>query len=337
MNCQNFYERMNDVARGALIDATTRAEALAHQAACAACAARLADDRTLSAGLRALAARDAGVEAPPRVEAALLAAFRARRAAHAVAQDKNVDAAAPQTIAASHVEAPAAVGAMPPRSNVASLDDARALRHWTWRKSLATAATAATAAAAAIALMIIIGPGDAPSKLGSRSVAEVASPMVGPQTAAVIDSPRAASLASEARRDERNEAAEPSTADVRAEMAGLSSRRELSTQLPRPAIGGRAAMMRAKYERGGSAGRARRGAMPVAEAGGEEYATDFIPLYQAEQAAPVVTGQLVRVELPRSALSRFGLTVNSEGGAERVKADVLLGEDGMARAIRFVR
>jgi hypothetical protein len=47
--------------------------------------------------------------------------------------------------------------------------------------------------------------------------------------------------------------------------------------------------------------------------------------------------QVVRVELPRSALQSFGLPVNAERAGERVKADVLLGHDGVARAIRFVR
>ena len=49
------------------------------------------------------------------------------------------------------------------------------------------------------------------------------------------------------------------------------------------------------------------------------------------------SGRVVRVQLPRSALARFGLPVNAERAGEPVKADVLLGEDGTARAIRFVR
>jgi len=48
-------------------------------------------------------------------------------------------------------------------------------------------------------------------------------------------------------------------------------------------------------------------------------------------------GQLVRVELPRSALARFGLPVNTERANQRVKADVLFSADGLARAIRFVQ
>jgi len=45
----------------------------------------------------------------------------------------------------------------------------------------------------------------------------------------------------------------------------------------------------------------------------------------------------VRVELPRSALASFGMPVGAEPAGGRVKADVLLGEDGVARAIRFIR
>jgi hypothetical protein len=45
----------------------------------------------------------------------------------------------------------------------------------------------------------------------------------------------------------------------------------------------------------------------------------------------------MRVELPRSTLAGFGLPVNMERVNERVKADVLVGPDGQARAIRFVQ
>jgi hypothetical protein len=48
-------------------------------------------------------------------------------------------------------------------------------------------------------------------------------------------------------------------------------------------------------------------------------------------------GQIIRVELPRSALTKFGLPVNMDRYNEKVKADVLFGVDGMAHAIRFVQ
>jgi hypothetical protein len=67
-----------------------------------------------------------------------------------------------------------------------------------------------------------------------------------------------------------------------------------------------------------------------------EIATDFIPLTYGDP--DVGSGaQMVRVELPRSAMASFGLPVNMDRADQRVKADVLLGADGLARAIRFVQ
>jgi hypothetical protein len=68
-----------------------------------------------------------------------------------------------------------------------------------------------------------------------------------------------------------------------------------------------------------------------------EIATDFFSVGDTSALSLADGGQLVRVELPRSALMRFGLPVNTDRASERVKADVLVGADGIARAIRFVR
>ena len=68
-----------------------------------------------------------------------------------------------------------------------------------------------------------------------------------------------------------------------------------------------------------------------------EIATSFIPLTGGRGLAAAESLQLVRVELPRSALVSFGLPMNVERADQRIKADVLVGNDGIARAIRFVR
>jgi len=68
-----------------------------------------------------------------------------------------------------------------------------------------------------------------------------------------------------------------------------------------------------------------------------EIATDFIPLRYMNVANLQEGGQIVRVEVPRSALANFGLPVNMDRYNERVKADVLFGVDGRAQAIRFVQ
>lgn len=68
-----------------------------------------------------------------------------------------------------------------------------------------------------------------------------------------------------------------------------------------------------------------------------EIATEFIPIVHGDNLDSMESAQIVRVELPRSALISFGLPMNMERADERIKADVVLGNDGLARAIRFVR
>jgi len=68
-----------------------------------------------------------------------------------------------------------------------------------------------------------------------------------------------------------------------------------------------------------------------------EVATEFMPVGYWNAAALQDGGQIVRVELPRTTLASFGLPVNMDRYNEKVKADVLLGVDGMAHAIRFVQ
>jgi hypothetical protein len=66
----------------------------------------------------------------------------------------------------------------------------------------------------------------------------------------------------------------------------------------------------------------------------EEVTTDFLPL---DPAGSVPTsGEVVRVQMPRAALTLFGLPFNERRASVPVQADVLLGEDGMAHAVRFV-
>ena len=65
-----------------------------------------------------------------------------------------------------------------------------------------------------------------------------------------------------------------------------------------------------------------------------EVVTDFFPLM--DPAPPLGRGQLLRVELPASAMQMVGLPVREERLADPVEADVLLGEEGLPRAIRFV-
>jgi hypothetical protein len=66
-----------------------------------------------------------------------------------------------------------------------------------------------------------------------------------------------------------------------------------------------------------------------------EIATEFFPLMDVP--LPFDRGELLRVIVPASTMRTVGLPVNEERLADRVQADVLVGEEGLARAIRFVR
>jgi hypothetical protein len=84
-------------------------------------------------------------------------------------------------------------------------------------------------------------------------------------------------------------------------------------------------------------GRITNRAKPSEPVANNEIATDFMPVTSGGVANLEDGGRMVRVELPRSAMASFGLPVNMDRANERVKADVLLGVDGLAHAIRFVR
>lgn len=49
------------------------------------------------------------------------------------------------------------------------------------------------------------------------------------------------------------------------------------------------------------------------------------------------SGLLVRVRVPQAAMAAFGLPLSADAPDRRVEADVLMANDGTARAIRFVR
>jgi len=68
-----------------------------------------------------------------------------------------------------------------------------------------------------------------------------------------------------------------------------------------------------------------------------ELKTDFFAVAQGDDWTPVDGARMMRVELPTSALGVFGLPAEQGLGPERVRADVVLSDDGLLRAIRFVR
>jgi hypothetical protein len=71
---------------------------------------------------------------------------------------------------------------------------------------------------------------------------------------------------------------------------------------------------------------------PVAE----EETDGFYPLPEAEALPAVDNAMVVRVQLPVSSLQLMGVPVNEDSADLSVQADLLLGQDGLARAVRLV-
>jgi len=76
---------------------------------------------------------------------------------------------------------------------------------------------------------------------------------------------------------------------------------------------------------------------PAATHTARETTTEFFPLFYA--SIPSSSGHIVRMEVPRASLAQFGLASahDTDRVTGTVLADVLVGEDGLARAVRFVR
>lgn len=282
MNCEIFELIINDLARAQIMDAATREKGLAHTEACAECATRLADERALTAGLRAFAASASVEHAPAHTEAALRTMFRER------------------------------AKVSPLTSSPVPLTSANAQRHW--------ARWALTAAAAVLVLVtlttihwqrrLIV-----PERGAREAYVRQSTPTIDTATSGERESPNIINSPESMASKQRST---PQPLIVRA--AGSTRR-----VTPRPHRSGTYSIDPGVVSE----------TLSDSEEG--EVATDFLPLTEGSRLDPLESGQVVRVELPRSALVSFGLPMNVERADEPITADVLLGEDGVARAVRFVK
>ncbi len=83
-----------------------------------------------------------------------------------------------------------------------------------------------------------------------------------------------------------------------------------------------------------SGGLIRRGPRPIVE--GIEEKSVLFPLTFVAKAETTEFIQTVRVEISRSTLLMMGLPINIDRGDRMIKADLLIGEDGVARAVRLL-
>ena len=92
-----------------------------------------------------------------------------------------------------------------------------------------------------------------------------------------------------------------------------------------------------------SAGPASRRAQPPARRraaravpAGDDEVMRFVTLPSAEGLPVLESGRIVRIDLPMAFLPAHGIEVAPEDASRVVEADVLVGQDGQPRAIRFV-
>jgi hypothetical protein len=312
MNCQQLTSFIVEMARGQMMDAAARDGAVRHAESCQACAARLAQEQSLTGALRAVAQDMRDASAPARVEAKLLAAFHA-------------SLAAPDATAATDAT-PAPLPLNFARAKPAT------------RRRLAFAATAAIAAAlvlVALAALYLRFTQTAPPSSqdiaanGVRAVSN-ATP-TGRESASATPSPLAPLKESERQPKSATRGTHQGEASQLATVRRVRSKRTPTMIKAQHVIDGGNAIIEASDAETIAANAA-------ARPNEAESVTEFISLVaDAPGTTPLESGQLVRVKVPRAALASLGLPLNAERGNEPVKADVLLGGDGLARAIRFVR
>ena len=253
MNCQTFEALITDLARDGLQDETMRLRALDHSGSCSRCAARLADERALTALLKH--ARADGGDASAHVETAILSAFRSRWI-------RVTPAAAPQ----------------PVRRTLSSA-------YW----SIAAALVITVIGVAAFRLLHFSGPDRNRGEIRARNEAAREVPM---QTV----TPPAPATAGEG--------------SAPAQVASSAKPAAAKSVTGRPAH-------------------------PESQPA-DEMGTDFILLTPESELFSIESGQLIRVLLPRTVLASYGLPVNQERLSKPVAAQVLISQDGVARAIRFL-
>lgn len=267
MNCQIFETVVNDLAREQMMEASAREQALAHSGDCEACALRLALERRLTFGLRALAVEMKSVSASARIEEHLLEVFR---------------------------------------SQTPSLQTRPARRRRYWL--VAAAAVVLIAFGIASMRWELYGPSQTAIKTSNKTEAQTF--------------PIASTVAIH----------HPNTESTPKQTAAFyrPRRKQSVRKSARPSSSGNETLV--------AKGTAR--ATNTTEAANSEQSevtTQFLPLSYASPVNLQDGGHLVRVQLPRSAMVSFGVPVNMERYGEKVKADVLVSADGLARAIRFVQ
>lgn len=320
MNCQTFISIITTSARGETAQPDERESLRAHAEECCACARSLATQQKLTKALCVLREETTGAsDAPAYLESILRENFRRKHA--------PTDAR------------PTVVPFVARRASDASTTNARP--HTSANRFVGGWQRHAPLAAAIIVAIVIVTLASIVSRNALERKAESLSaqkPYAAPsglnaETAAnVIGTNESAANAPVSNAEEENHVA---IDDRQVELPDsvLEKTSSLAVRTPNRRNSTRVANTRAALLRAATIENATATSAPA----DAEVATAFLPLLEAGSLAGVESVHVVRVRLPRSSLAAMGLPMNPDRAGESVTADVLLGEDGVARAIRFVR
>jgi hypothetical protein len=272
MNCSEFETCLLELVAEESHAGLAHIEARSHASTCSRCAARLAEERELVAGLRAWANRARLETAGAHVEDALLTRFRE------LGRAKETD---------PEIQSPK-----------------RAL----WK----------TPGYVGLAASVLLLVGWALMQFTRETGVEQAQHQPAPKPFPSSEEKSAAPL------------------KVRPEPSAEPVKKPVRPVRPhRPQVSTPVTVSRIQHAAGAS--RRSESSLAAERTANDRVETEFIPFMAAGPQFPSEQRQFVRVKLPRSALQVFGLPMNMERAREPVQADVILGEDGRALAVRFVR
>jgi len=298
MKCTAFRERALETGRTHLDSMTD--DTRAHAASCQSCAEWVSAQGRLTASLTLMARRHAEETARPRVEAAVLVAFR----------DRTLAAEAPSERHRS------------------------ARRLWIWLPASLVAAGVMFAVAS-----LATRPTVAPDGRSARLTIPEAPPRASPAapTASVAVLPPSVTAVSTPPRAETQPARRASrgTAQRANSVAGATTvASSVATAAPRPVR-----EPSGVEEPGFEPLDLGQALLATATAEAQEYLSEapFVPLGPADTPVLLEGGQVVRVELSPERARSAGLVVDPAAGRASIRADVVVGHDGVARAIRLIK
>lgn len=322
MNCQEFQNHFND----ARDNRASSDEAQAHAQSCHACE-EFAREQNLTNCLRGLAASTAACQSSPAVETALRQAFRQHHAPQVTVAASTIpvfDDMRNEATDAPEIHKQESYKQAYEQIGISRLVAAQTANVWRMHRSVFASVIIA---AVCLATFGVFAPRRNTTESANKEISFVGSPARQTDASPTFIANQATSP---------NTLSSTSSSDLTADAAATRIASASYIQNAGYTNGGRRTAPRPRLKTNDRTMRESKLVEPENQSLNEQVATQFFPLDDG-LSMPVESGHLMKIEMPRSALASFGLPTSIERANELVKAEVLVGTDGIARAIRFVR